>query len=421
MSWFFEGSCFVVKDLRSVFNKIVSSGFPYNWRGKKGGVKPWNDGPKEILYVVYHQTYGSISPGEEGPKRTGSFLTRNPHFQCQNPECNHKWEGSPKYPSSKCPKCVTQGKNLGVGRGFPKMSYNVFVPFKPQLNENDKFIVYYCVDFDEYTWHSGPANSQGVAVGFQGRFHHPSLKYFRPTKGTDGQPSTPQQQVCMPLWHEWIYPLLQKSEPKLMGHWEWGKTACPGGWIQSTIQVSRGDAPVKGYEYISSEEAGVPPDPHGAASELFDTHEERQAALVLLGYDLGPYGPHKNGVDGDWGEMSRAALQAFEEEIGLPEPLDDGNWDEATELAMTRVFQDNDLGADHLKAVMKGEWPLPGRTGIVIAGTPDLTDTIEVPEDETSSEEKPEQVDDAEDPPSDSPKRRRPRKRGGTKLKAKKK
>lgn len=432
MSWLFEGSCFVVKDLRKVFDEIVSSGFPYNWRGKGGGVSPHHFGPKVIDYVVYHQTYGSISPGEEGPKRTARFLTADPKFQCK--ECGHKWTGSPKYPSTKCPKCMGQGKNLGYGRGFPKMSYHVFVPFQPQLNENDKPIVYYCVDFNERTWHSGKANTKGVAVGFQGRFSHPSLKYFRPTKGTDGQPSAAQRSIALPLWHEWIYPMLQATKPKLMGHWEWGKAACPGGWLQSTIQMSRGDAPLKGYEDLM----GDPPETVWASSELFDTHEERQAALVLLGYDLGPYGPHKNGVDGDWGEASRTALHAFEEELGLPEPVDDGNWDEATELAMIRVFKDNDLGADHIKAVMKGEWPLAERPALVIAGEPDIqdiTETVDAPEAaETEAataaatvtvETKPEpveQVVDPEDPPDDPPpKRRKPRKRTASKIKAKKK
>jgi hypothetical protein len=431
MSWLFEGSCFVIKDLRKVFDKIVSSGFPYNWRGKGGGVSPHHFGPKVIEYVVYHQTYGSISPGEEGPKRTATFLTADPKFQCK--ECGHKWTGSPKYPSTKCPKCVGQGKNLGYGRGFPKMSYHVFAPFRPQLNENNKPILYYCVDFNERTWHSGKANKHGIAVGFQGRFDHPTLKYFRPTKGTDGQPSEVQKSIALPLWHEWIYPLLQKTQPKLMGHWEWGKAACPGGWLQSSILLTRGEKPLKGYEDLSA----TPPEPVWTSSELFDTHEERQAALVLLGYDLGPYGPHKNGVDGDWGEASRTALHAFEEELGLPPgDGDDGNWDEATEIAMTRVFKDNDLGADHLKAIMKGEWPLPERPALVLAGAPEIVDTPAAPPSEIPAVLEVEAVDaatvevktapveqvvDPEDPPPDPPKRRKPRKRGSSKIKAKKK
>jgi hypothetical protein len=422
MSWFFEGSCFVIKDLRSVFNEIVSSGFPYSWRGKGSGYSPHSFGPKEIKYVVYHQTYGSISPGEEGPKRTARFLTANPKFKCK--KCSHKWTGSPKYASTKCPQCGGQGKNTGHGRGFPKMSYHVFVPFRPQYNESGKPIIYYLVDFDEGTWHSGKANKHGVAVGFQGRFDHPTLKYFRPTKGTDGQPSADQKTVALPLWHEWIYPLLQATKPKLMGHWEWGKAACPGGYIQSRILVTRGKAPLKGYE----EADAPPPEPVWVSSDLFDTHEERQAALVLLGYDLGEYGPHKNGVDGDWGEASRTALHAFEEEVGITE---DGNWDEATEKAMSQVFKDNDLGADQIKAIMNGEQPLAEKPAVV---TPELVATSETPvasAEAVTAEATASvavaaapvvQVVDPEDPPEDPPKRRKPsRKRGGSKLKAKRK
>jgi hypothetical protein len=417
MSWFFEGSCFVVKDLRATFNKIVSSGFPYDWRGKKGGVKPWNQGPKTIEYVVYHQTYGGITPGEEGPLRTGHFLTTNPWFKCK--KCGHVFEGSPKYPSTRCPKDASESQNLGRGRGFPKSSYNVFVPFKPQINESNKPIVYYCVDFNEYTWHSGKANTNGIAVGFQGMFSHPSLKYFRPLKGTDGEPSAAQKQICMPLWHEWLYPLLQATAPKLMGHWEWGKTACPGGWIQSQIQMSRGEAPLKGYE----NDQGL--QQVWASSELFDTYEERQAALVLLGYDLGPYGPHQNGVDGDWGRASRTALEAFEAEKGLPE---NGYWDEDVEKAMIEVFKNNDLGADHLKAVMKGETPLLEQPMVSATTAPEIETISEVDAAEevtaevtASVEVTVPQIDDPEDPPETPPKRRKPRRRGASKIKAKKK
>jgi hypothetical protein len=362
MSWFFEGSCFVVKDLRDTFNKIVSSGYPYDWRGRAGGAAPHSLGPKEIKHVIYHQTYGSIQPGEKGPLRTAQFLTADPQFKCK--KCGHGWKGSPDYPSSRCPKCAGEGQNTGVGRGFPKMSYHVFVPFQPQRNEAEKFIIYYCVDFQERTWHSKEGNKNGVGVAFQGRFNHPSLSLFRPTEGTDGQPSAAQQQICMPLWYEWLFPLMQKTRPQLMGHWQWGKAACPGGWIQSRILEAHGQ-----YPALSGYELGVTPPSAYTKSELFDTIKERQAALVLLGYDLGPYGPHKNGVDGQWGESCRAALHSFEVDVSLRE---DGNWDAETEQAMINVFKANDLGADHLKAVMKGEWPLAERPTLAMPRVPPL-------------------------------------------------
>ncbi|CAE7340480.1 unnamed protein product, partial [Symbiodinium pilosum] len=50
---------------------------------------------------------------------------------------------------------------------------------------------------------------------------------------------------------------------------------------------------------------------------------QRQRALVTLGYDLGPLGPAGDGVDGDWGRLSDAALLAFQAERGL---VDDGMW-----------------------------------------------------------------------------------------------
>ena len=50
----------------------------------------------------------------------------------------------------------------------------------------------------------------------------------------------------------------------------------------------------------------------------FLSAEQRQQALLKLGYDLGGYG-----ADGDWGRMSQAALEQFQEDEGIAE---DGMW-----------------------------------------------------------------------------------------------
>lgn len=49
----------------------------------------------------------------------------------------------------------------------------------------------------------------------------------------------------------------------------------------------------------------------------FWTAEQRQRALVKLGYDLGRFGPDGDGVDGDWGRASDTALSAFQRQRGL--------------------------------------------------------------------------------------------------------
>jgi uncharacterized protein YgiM (DUF1202 family) len=44
---------------------------------------------------------------------------------------------------------------------------------------------------------------------------------------------------------------------------------------------------------------------------------ELQGLLKALGHDLGAYGPGKDGIDGDYGNMTRAAVRAFEGAAGI--------------------------------------------------------------------------------------------------------
>jgi hypothetical protein len=332
-TWFFEGSCFVVKDLRAEFDKIISPGFPHGWRGK--GNNPWEPGPREIYGAVYHQTYGSISPGEEGPLRTARFEVANPWFKC--PKCSHVWEGTTAYPYTGCPKCGTIGKNTGRGRGFPKMSYQAFVPFRPRMS-GPKPIVYYCVDFMERVWHGGNANAHYIGIGFQGMFKSRHIKRFRGHKGTDGQPSDLQKPIIAAMWHEWIKPLYGLTDDQLKGHYDFGKKPCPGDYIENEIRLIQGKDALPGYRTSSD-----PPPDYDQSSEWFDTWHERQAALYEMGYDLGDYGPKKNGVDGDPGDATRAALEGFQGDAGIEVT---GFWDDETEKAMQDALEDNGLKYD---------------------------------------------------------------------------
>ncbi len=58
---------------------------------------------------------------------------------------------------------------------------------------------------------------------------------------------------------------------------------------------------------------------------------ELQTALVALGYDLGTYGSAKNGVDGDFGKKTTAAVKSLQEKAGLSET---GVFDTATYKAL---------------------------------------------------------------------------------------
>ena len=45
--------------------------------------------------------------------------------------------------------------------------------------------------------------------------------------------------------------------------------------------------------------------------------EELQGDLVQLGYDIGTYGPNKDGIDGSFGAKTEAAVKAFQKKSGL--------------------------------------------------------------------------------------------------------
>lgn len=62
-----------------------------------------------------------------------------------------------------------------------------------------------------------------------------------------------------------------------------------------------------------------------------DDVAELQTALVALGYDLGTYGAAKDGVDGDFGKKTVAAVKALQEKAGLPAT---GIFDTATYKAL---------------------------------------------------------------------------------------
>jgi peptidoglycan hydrolase-like protein with peptidoglycan-binding domain len=68
----------------------------------------------------------------------------------------------------------------------------------------------------------------------------------------------------------------------------------------------------------------IPDDPEGALGDellrLGDDGQmvkDLQALLVALGYDLGDYGPKGDGIDGEYGSMTKAAVKAFEAANGV--------------------------------------------------------------------------------------------------------
>jgi len=410
--WYRECSNFVVYDLREEILQLKGPGYPNNWPGKGSGT----NGPrsKPPTFGVEHQTAGGTTRGKKGPLATAGFLTRPPVFKC--PTCGHQWKGTPAYPHSTCPKDGAKGKNLVHGRGWPLMSYHGFVPFEPMVNENRKWVIYYCVDFNTLTWHTGGGNS-GIGIAYQGRFAYRSNPYFRATPGTDGQPSAAQKAICLTIWREWITPELGIGPEQRKGHFDYGKKGCPGDYIENRIRHARGDDLLFPLE-------DVPSQPY-QASEMFDTWVERQAALVVLGYDLGKSGPLKNGVDNDPGGKTRGAIEALELAAGI-DPAN-GYWDADTEEAAIAAMKAGNFVREDVQEQLPEEHRTAAPTPPVTQPEPLLTVEVPEPEPEPATlEELPEiasdqiedveQAVDPEDPPDQvddtpAPKRSKRKKR----------
>ena len=65
------------------------------------------------------------------------------------------------------------------------------------------------------------------------------------------------------------------------------------------------------------------------------TNKQKQCLLVFLGYDTG-------GIDGIWGDKSRNAMEAAQEDLGIPA---DGVWGPQTEMAILEAVYTYDTDA----------------------------------------------------------------------------
>jgi len=252
---------------------------------------------RHIKKLYVHQTAGSVTySGWQGLLNTASFFVRNP-----------SWNSS--------------GQWTGRGRGWPGFAYTWYLPYAPETYDG-KPIVFQTNNLEDVTTHSGD-NSESVAIALQGYFRSRHMRTFVAKPGCPGGvPSSMQMRALHGFLQEYRLHLHSHNSgfPAVLGHCHSPrpKLTCPGDALEQIIEHDYSPA-------CSTLPVDVPFLVPLPGMVLLPTWKQRQAALVLLGCDIGNSGPYGNGCDGDPGNLTRLATEDLERSWGLPI---DGYWDD---------------------------------------------------------------------------------------------
>lgn len=293
----FEGERFVISDISADLPRHPR--YPYGSsvvkpNGKRAVTGRYRSVPGRTIDTIYfHQTAGAYAPGRNGVMKTGRFFVTDPAYSPDG-----RWKGN--------------------GRGWPGFAYTWYVCHEPETIAG-KYVIYQCNHLDTVSWHTAGRNKTGAGIAFQGYFRTRHIRNFRPFDGTDGEPSEAQLILAEAFWEEYAKGELGLTNRDISGHFEVSKKTCPGDTLEKFVLFKQQD-----------EDNPERPEPLPAEQDRLslDTWKLRQAALVVLGHDLGKYGSQHNGVDGKPGPMTRMAIETEEESMGL---RPDGVWDERFE------------------------------------------------------------------------------------------
>ena len=198
-----------------------------------------------------------------------------------------------------------------VGKDIPALAYTFYIP--------KSGTVWWANELDAKTWSQGGRTSPDVdgdgdvdstdgAGDANGRFLAIVLggSFDSKWNKTGQEPTGEQVLALLSLWGHLVgHSRVQGWPPELfnaLGHlrmadlWthaDFGKIACPGRTITDLLVALR------------------------THREVARSTEDWQRALVAAGYDLGKWGPKRDGVDGDWGSTSRDAIISFQRSAGL--------------------------------------------------------------------------------------------------------
>ena len=209
-------------------------------------------------------------------------------------------------------------------RKWAGMPYTFWLSQDPDMDEQGRLVIYRCQPDDIVSWHTGNGmNGIGTAVGVQG-------DYDGDWDGLIGKTPTDAQWTMIKALVPWLAQKHQidlagasdSDEYYLTGHWEHGKSVCPGDALRGWVMKTRGQEP----------QNVEPSTPQEVLPLTFNTRD-RQKALKLLGFYTG-------NIDGIWGPISRAALEELQKKANLKV---DGWFGKNSAKAMLHSLRDRGL------------------------------------------------------------------------------
>lgn len=253
--------------------------FPFNWR--KSGRYYERQG-RQIEKVIVHQSAGPRRDGVEAVDRMAEWITRAPKYN------GKRW--------------------IGGGRGFPGVPYTFLVPHRPEVRDN-KLVIYRLWGDEWVTWHTRRHNRTGVGVCFAGSFRTRHAPGF-----SDANPTAPALEAGRSLILDYLLPRYGLTTDDLSGHFELGKSTCPGDCLEALVRRLRGET-VTWWDAREDEPV--------LDRRPLRTFAQRCAAFASLGY-----ADERDLSDPDgW----RMALESFQGEYGL---VVDGLYGPMTEKAL---------------------------------------------------------------------------------------
>jgi len=168
-------------------------------------------------------------------------------------------------------------------KGAPGLCYTFYVRKSGEI--------WWCNDIEDVPWSQGygprpgDENKEFVSVVTGGNFSGPGY--------IGKEDPTPEQLNSLKEMYKWLQFHLEFNPMSLFGHSSFGKIACPGYIISNLMDEIKEENKVGNRTW---------------------SDEDWQRALVKLGYKLGKFGPNKDGVDGAWGNRSKAALVKFQQD-----------------------------------------------------------------------------------------------------------